>query len=211
MDAALEQAALGQADILVGTQMLSKGHHFPQLTLVGIVNADQGLFGTDFRSDERLAQSIVQVAGRAGRESRIGEVLIQTAFPAHPFWQRLIDGGYHGVAREALEERRSANWPPFSRLALIRAAAHGKHDAHAVLRAAARRVEQIGAGRIRVLGPVDAPMARRAGRCRAQLLLQSTDRRALHEVLSDLRLMLESDPAGRKARWSIDVDPVELF
>ena len=211
MDAALELAALGEADILVGTQMLSKGHHFPQLTLVGIVNADQGLFGTDFRSDERLAQSVVQVAGRAGRESRVGEVLIQTAFPAHPFWQRLIEGGYPGFAREALEERRSAHWPPFSRLALIRAAAHGRTDAHAVLDAAARRVGETGAGRIRVLGPVDAPMARRAGRYRAQLLLQSTDRRALHEVLADLRSLLESEPAGRKARWSIDVDPVELF
>jgi primosomal protein N' (replication factor Y) len=211
MDAALEQAALGEADILVGTQMLSKGHHFPKLTLVGIVNADQGLFGTDFRSDERLAQSVVQVAGRAGRESRIGEVLIQTAFPAHPFWQRLINDGYPGVAREALEEREAAGWPPFSRLALIRAAAHSKKDAHAVLDAAARRAGETGAGHVRVLGPVDAPMARRAGRYRAQLLLQSTDRRALHEVLSDLRPMLESEPVARKARWSIDVDPVELF
>jgi primosomal protein N' (replication factor Y) len=211
MDAALAQAALGQADILVGTQMLSKGHHFPHLTLVGIVNADQGLFGTDFRSDERLAQSVVQVAGRAGRESRIGEVLIQTAFPAHPFWQRLIEGGYPGVVREALEERRAAHWPPFSRLALIRAAAHHRKDAHAVLDVAARRVGETGAGRIRVLGPVDAPMARRAGRCRAQLLLQSTDRRVLHEALADLRPILESEPVARKARWSIDVDPVELF
>jgi primosomal protein N' (replication factor Y) len=211
MDAVLQQAAMGEADILVGTQMLSKGHHFPQLTLVGIVNADQGLFGTDFRSDERLAQSVVQVAGRAGRESRIGEVLIQTAFPAHPFWQRLIEGGYPGVAQEALEERRAAHWPPFSRLALIRAAAHKKKDAHAILDAAARRVEETSAGRVRVLGPVDAPMARRAGRYRAQLLLQSTDRRALHEVLADLRPILESEPVGRKSRWSIDVDPVELF
>jgi primosomal protein N' (replication factor Y) len=211
MDAVLEQAALGEADILVGTQMLSKGHHFPQLTLVGIVNADQGLFGTDFRSDERLAQSVVQVAGRAGRESRIGEVLIQTAFPSHPFWQRLIDGGYPGVAREALEERKAAHWPPFSRLALVRAAAHERKDAHAILEAAARRVGETGAGRVSVLGPVDAPMARRAGRYRAQLLLQSTDRRALHEVLADLRPTLESEPAGRRSRWSIDVDPVELF
>jgi primosomal protein N' (replication factor Y) len=211
MDEALQRATLGEADILVGTQMLSKGHHFPKLTLVGVINADQGLFGTDFRSDERLAQSIVQVAGRAGRESRVGEVLIQTAFPAHPFWHRLIEGGYPGVARHALEERRKTHWPPFSRLALIRSAAHHRSDAHAFLDVAAKRMAASGTTRIRVLGPVDAPMARRAGRYRAQLLLQSTDRRALHEVLANLRPVLEAEPAARKVRWSIDVDPIELF
>ena len=211
MHEALQQATLGEADILVGTQMLSKGHHFPKLTLVGVINADQGLFGTDFRSDERLAQSIVQVAGRAGRESRVGEVLVQTAFPAHPFWQRLIDRGYPGVAKQALEERRKTHWPPFSRLALIRSAAHRRGDAHAFLDVAAARIAAIGAARVRVLGPVDAPMARRAGRYRAQLLLQSTDRRALHGILADLRPALEAEPAARKVRWSIDVDPVELF
>jgi primosomal protein N' (replication factor Y) len=211
MDEALQRATSGDADILVGTQMLSKGHHFPKLTLVGIVNADQGLFGTDFRSDERLAQSIIQVAGRAGRESRIGEVIIQTAFPAHPFWQRLIEGGYPRVAQDALEERRAANWPPFSRLALLRSAATRRGDAHAFLDVAAGVVQRLAGGRLRVLGPVDAPMARRAGRYRAQLLLQSADRRVLHEVLRELRPLLEADPSARKVRWSIDVDPVELF
>ncbi len=211
IDEALQRATRGDADILVGTQMLSKGHHFPKLTLVGIVNADQGLFGTDFRSDERLAQSIIQVAGRAGRESRVGEVIIQTAFPTHPFWQRLIDGGYARVARDALEERRAAHWPPFSRLALLRSAAPRRNDAHAFLDVAAGFVGGLTRGGVRVLGPVDAPMARRAGRYRAQLLLQSSDRRLLHGVLRELRPMLEADPAARKVRWSIDVDPVELF
>jgi len=211
MDEALQRATSGEADILVGTQMLSKGHHFPKLSLVGIVNADQGLFGTDFRSDERLAQSIIQVAGRAGRESRVGEVIIQTAFPAHPFWQRLIEGGYPRVARDALEERRAANWPPFSRLALLRSAATRRGDAHGFLEVAATCIGRLANGRLRILGPVDAPMARRAGRYRAQLLLQSGDRRLLHEVLRELRPLLEADPAARKVRWSIDVDPVELF
>ena len=211
MGEALQRATRGEADILVGTQMLSKGHHFPKLTLVGIVNADQGLFGTDFRSDERLAQSIIQVAGRAGRESRVGEVIIQTAFPAHPFWKRLMEGGYPRVAHDALEERRAANWPPFSRLALLRSAATRRNDAHAFLDVAAGLIAGLARGRLRVFGPVDAPMARRAGRYRAQLLLQSADRRALHEVLRELRPMLEADPAARKVRWSIDVDPVELF
>ena len=208
---ALEQAREGEADILVGTQMLSKGHHFPELSLVGVVNADQGLFGTDFRSAERMAQSIVQVAGRAGRAQRPGEVLIQTAFPNNPFWATLIGGGYGRLAEEALAERELTRWPPFTRLALIRSAAHSQSDAHAFLESARRRLEHRCGDALRVLGPVDAPMARKAGRYRAQLLLQSSDRRSLHAALSELRPLLEADPAARRVRWSIDVDPVELF
>ncbi len=208
---ALEIAAEGSADILVGTQMLSKGHHFPKLTLVGIVNADQGLFGTDFRSAERMAQSIVQVAGRAGRESRQGEVLIQTAFPDNPFWSHLIEGGYPRIAADALAEREETRWPPFTWLALLRSAAHRKEDAHTLLDAARRHIEDLQTEYLRVLGPVDAPMARKAGRYRAQLLIQSSDRRRLHEVLTELRPALENDPVARKVRWSIDVDPIELF
>ena len=208
---ALDQAKQGRAEILVGTQMLSKGHHFPKLSLVGIVNADQGLFGTDFRSSERMAQSIVQVAGRAGRERRAGEVLIQTAYPEHAFWATLIGGGYEQVAEEALAERKATHWPPYTRLALLRSAAHQRNDAIRFLEIAQGLLQQHCGETLRVLGPVDAPMARRAGRHRAQLLLQSSDRPALHVVLRQLRLALEQDPAARKVRWSIDVDPVELF
>lgn len=211
IDAALAIAEQGDADILVGTQMLSKGHHFPKLSLVGIVNADQGLFGSDFRSSERLAQSIVQVAGRAGREARQGEVIIQTAFPENPFWRQLIEGGYGQVSDDALAEREVTRWPPFTRLALIRSAAHKQRDAHAFLDIARQKIESLEAGYLRALGPVDAPMARKAGRYHAQLLLQSSDRKELHAVLRALRPALESEPAARKVRWSIDVDPVELF
>jgi primosomal protein N' (replication factor Y) len=211
MDAALAMAEQGIADILVGTQMLSKGHHFPKLTLVGIINADQGLFGTDFRSSERLAQSVIQVAGRAGRESRQGNVVIQTAFPDNPFWQRLIEGGYSEVSADALVEREATGWPPFTRLALIRSAAHKQRDAHAFLDTARQLVLDAAVEHLRVLGPVDAPMARRAGRYRAQLLLQSADRKALHNMLSQLRPILEKEPLARRVRWSIDVDPIELF
>ncbi|MDH3577483.1 MAG: primosomal protein N' [Gammaproteobacteria bacterium] len=211
MHEVLEQATEGDADILVGTQMLSKGHHFPKLSLVGIVNADQGLFGTDFRSAERMAQSIVQVAGRAGRESRRGEVLIQTAFPEHPFWSTLITGGYSQVADEALAEREVTRWPPFTRLALIRSAAHRHSDALGFLEIARQSVADRADETLRILGPVDAPMARRAGRYRAQLLLQSSDRRALQNLLKELRPALEQEPMARKVRWSIDVDPIELF
>ena len=208
---ALDLAKGGHADILVGTQMLSKGHHFPKLSLVGIVNADQGLFGTDFRSSERMAQSIVQVAGRAGRERRAGEVLIQTAFPDHAFWSTLIEGGYERVAREALAEREATHWPPYTRLALLRAAAHQRVDAIRFLEVARSSLQQYCGESLRVLGPVDAPMARKAGRHRAQLLLQSGDRPGLHAVLRELRALLEQAPEARKVRWSIDVDPIELF
>jgi primosomal protein N' (replication factor Y) len=208
---ALTLATEGGADILVGTQMLSKGHHFPKLTLVGVVNADQGLFGTDFRSGERLAQSIIQVAGRSGRETRQGEVLIQTAFPDHPFWKCLLQGGYEQIADEALAEREASRWPPFTRLALLRANAHHQEDAHAFLDSARKLIASYDVDRLRILGPVDAPMARRAGRYRAQLLLQSGNRQALHAVLREIRPALENSPLARKVRWSVDVDPIELF
>ncbi len=211
MDVALAAATAGSADILVGTQMLSKGHHFPKLTLVAVVNADQGLFGTDFRADERLAQSIVQVAGRAGRERKQGEVLIQTAFPRHPFWRRLLEEGYAGVSTAALAERQATRWPPYSRLALLRASSHRRADAHRVLDAARRRLARNDADGVRVLGPVDAVMARKAGLYRAQLLLQSEQRQSLHAVLRDLRPWLESLPEARRVRWSIDVDPIDTF
>ena len=211
MHEALQNATLGHANILVGTQMLSKGHHFPKLSLVGIVNADQGLFGTDFRSGERMAQSVIQVAGRAGRESRAGEVLIQTAFPENEFWGTLIEGGYRQISENALAEREITRWPPFTRLALLRSAAHQQADAHRFLEVARRHLAAETNQSLRVLGPVDAPMARKAGRYRAQLLLQSSDRSTLHRVLSELRQILENDPSARKVRWSIDVDPVELF
>ena len=211
MSRALAMATSGDYRILVGTQMLSKGHHFPNLTLVVVINADQGLFSTDFRGGERLAQSLVQVAGRAGREERQGEVIIQTAFPAHPFWNELFARGYHGVVESVLNEREKALWPPFSRLALVRAAAPARDDAHAFLEIARQQAAAYGTEGVRILGPVSAPMERKAGRYRAQLLLQSWDRGNLHQLLSGLRVALEGSAEARRVRWSIDVDPIELF
>lgn len=213
LEEALAMATSGEARILVGTQMLSKGHHFPKLTLVGVVNADQGLFSTDFRGAERLAQRLVQVAGRAGRERRQGEVLIQTSFPQHRFWSELFSGGYSKVAGYSLEERRTAGWPPWSRLALIRASAHQREHTVTFLEriaaAAAHAAEDLPG--IRILGPVSAPMERRAGRYRGQLLLQAAERAPLHALLTALETQLESDAASKRVRWSIDVDPAELF
>jgi primosomal protein N' (replication factor Y) (superfamily II helicase) len=211
MDQALAAAISGQTRIMVGTQILSKGHHFPDLTLVVVINADQGLFSTDFRGTERLAQGLIQVAGRAGRESRQGEVLIQTAFAAHPFWHELLTGGYERVAAMALEEREDAAWPPFSRLALLRASSTRRADTHRFLEIARELADDSPQDGTRVLGPVAAPMERRAGRYRGQLLFQSRTRRALHRVLASLRPKLEEEPFARRVRWSIDVDPLELF
>lgn len=211
MDRALASAVSGEARILVGTQMLSKGHHFPRLTLVGVVNADQGLFSTDFRGGERLAQSLVQVAGRAGRVRQQGEVLIQTAFPDHAFWKALMTGGYHRVADFSLTERAAAGWPPFSRVALLRASAHQRDLTMQFLQHAADIATRHRTADVRILGPVAAPMERRAGRFRGQLLMQSGHRQPLHTLLETLAGALANDRLARKVRWSIDVDPIELF
>ena len=138
-------------------------------------------------------------------------VLIQTAFPDHPFWQRLITGGYQRVANESLAEREDSRWPPFTRLAMIRSAAHKQQDALAFLQRATELIRIEKPEYLRVLGPVNAPMARKAGRYRAQLLIQSSDRKSLHTLLAILRPALEAEPTARKVRWSIDVDPIELF
>ena len=210
MDQALQLATSGDASILVGTQMLSKGHHFPQLTLVGVINADQGLFGTDFRAAEKMAQGLIQVAGRAGREQRAGEVLIQTSFPQHAFWKELLGGGYRRVATAALQERRLSGWPPYSRLALIRSSSHRREDARRFLERARDLAAGMRIAEVRVLGPVGAAMERRAGRYRAELLLQSESRAALHTLLRKLRPLLEEDRSVKRVRWSIDVDPIEF-
>jgi len=211
MDAALQKATTGETRILIGTQMLSKGHHFPNLTLVIAANADQGLFSTDYRSSERLAQSLVQVSGRAGREQQQGEVFIQTAFANNPFWSELMNGGYEQVVDSAMAERQNTAWPPYSRLGLIRASAARADDAHRVLAQARVFAEKRGLPEVRVLGPVSAPMERRAGRYRAQLLLQSRDRGALHQTLDAVQNGLANHRVARRARWSIDVDPIELY
>ncbi|HUO81621.1 MAG TPA: primosomal protein N' [Gammaproteobacteria bacterium] len=211
LESLLEDMRSGRTRILVGTQMLTKGHHFPDVTMVGVVNADQGLFGTDFRASERLAQTIVQVAGRAGRAERRGEVMIQTEYPEHPLLTRLVTRGYEDFAEAALAERRASAWPPFASLALLRAEAPRSETARAWLESAARAARTRAGRTVRVLGPAPAPMARRAGRFRAQLLLQSAQRQDLQTLLAGLAPKLERLPGTRRVRWSLDVDPVELF
>mgnify|MGYP002760603154 FL=1 len=205
----MESAQRGEARLLLGTQMLAKGHHLPAVTLVGVIDADQGLFGADFRAPERLAQLIIQVAGRAGRAERPGEVAIQTHHPEHPLLQMLIHGGYPAFAQAALAERETAGLPPTRAMALIRAEATDKQAPQRFLQAtlslSAKPPE------VELLGPYPAPMERCAGRYRAQLMLQSDQRAPLQNLLKQWLPRIQSLPQARKVRWSIDVDPTETL
>jgi len=208
--AVLHDVEAGNVEILIGTQMLTKGHDFPRVTLVGVLNADQGLFGTDPRSHERLAQTILQVAGRAGRADRPGEVVIQTHYPDHPLLKCLLEGDYTAFATLALVERREADWPPFAHLAVWHAEATRRADALAFLehvRSVAAASEQ---SAVAVLGPAPLPMERKDGRYRAQLLLRSAERAPLHRLVERTLLAVRNSPAARRARWSIDIDPLEV-
>jgi primosomal protein N' (replication factor Y) (superfamily II helicase) len=206
----LERVHSGEARILVGTQMLTKGHHFPDVTLVVILDADQGLFASDFRATERLAQTITQVAGRAGREARAGEVMIQTQFPEHPLLNRLIREGYDSFAASALQERREAGWPPYSRLALLRAESKDRAGLDAFLRAAGQCGQDLGEASVKILGPAAALIARRADHYRAHLLIETDARPALQRFLSRWLPKVEDLPGPKGLRWSIDVDPLEV-
>jgi primosomal protein N' (replication factor Y) (superfamily II helicase) len=210
MQAVLDRVHRGEARILVGTQMLTKGHHFPDVSLVVILDADQGLFATDFRATERLAQTITQVAGRAGRAARLGEVMVQTAFPEHPLLTRLMSAGYDGFAAAALAERRAARWPPYSRLALLRAEARDRVGLDGFLERAAERARAVAERAVVVLGPATALIARRADHFRAHLLIESPTRVPLHRFLKQWLPLVETLPGPKGLRWSIDVDPLEV-
>ena len=210
LDKALEAAKSGTAKILIGTQMLSKGHHFSSLTLVAIINADQGLFSNDFRGSERLAQSITQVAGRAGRENKKGQVLIQTEYPDHPFWETLFKGGYKNAIRLILEERKQTGWPPYSYIALLRTESHQKKFTWEFLKKS-KLILSSNNSTIDILGPVSAPMEKKAGKYRGQLLLQSNNRKILNHCISSFIQEIESKKITRRVKWSLDIDPIELF
>ena len=210
MEEVMRRMSSGEARILVGTQMVTKGHDFPNVTLVIVLNADQGLFSTDFRAPERLAQTIVQVAGRAGRGTKPGEVLIQTDFPGHPLLLSLLSEGYDGFARTALTEREQASWPPFSRLAAVRDSAKTAAGALEFL-TEARKLAGAPPRGLRLLGPVPAAMSKRAGRYHAQLLIEGADRSSLHHFLDAWLPAVEQLQSARRVRWALDVDPIELF
>ncbi len=207
----LERIHAGEADILVGTQMLAKGHDFPNLTLVGVINADQGLYSADFRGPEGLFQRVAQVAGRAGRAEKPGEVFIQTYHPDHPLFAALQKHDYISFARYELDTRRQARYPPFAHLALLRAESPKAGQALSFLQKARALASGLDASEATLLEPVPSPMERRAGRYRAQCLAQSAQRPALHAFLANWLERLDREPLGKKVRWSLDVDPLDLY
>lgn len=205
----LETVHDGTVDILLGTQMLAKGHHFPSVTLVGILDVDTGLTSPDFRALEHAAQLIVQVAGRAGREEKPGHVILQTRYPDHPLLLKLLHEGYASFSARLLEERKAAGLPPYSYQALWRAEANEMEKADAVLaliRDLAGRDDEM-----LVLGPVRAPLAKQAGRYRCQLLFQATRRNLLHRKIDEVIAQLAAYPQARRARWSVEIDPVDFI
>ena len=209
LDDLLGTLAPDRPALIVGTQMLAKGHDLPNLTLVVIVGVDEGLFSVDFRAEERLAQLVVQVAGRAGRAHKPGAVWLQTHHPDHPLLQTLLRHGYAAAAQRLLLERRAAGLPPYAHLALLRAEAQLESQVEEFLQAAVALAAQPDG--VALLGPMPAPMPRRAGRLRGQLLLSADERARLHAFLPDWVTQLRALRVARRVRWSLDVDPLDLY
>jgi len=199
-----EQVKAGEPCLLVGTQMLAKGHHFPKVTLVVIVNLDQALYSADFRALERMGQLMVQVAGRAGRDQLPGEVILQTHYPQHEALLTLLESGYEAFAADLSADRKIACLPPFSYQALLRSDAYKKEDVIAFLNQAKQLFPT---GEATIYGPFPAMMERRGGRTRWYLLAQADRRQILHRQLDGWVAKLKKLSAARKVRWAVDVDP----
>jgi len=206
----VEKIYAGEADILVGTQMLAKGHDFPKLTLVGALGADSALFAADWRAPERLFAQLMQVAGRAGRAELPGEVLIQTQFPDHPLYAALVRHDYPSFANEQLTEREQAGFPPYTYQAMLRAEAPLMADSLAFLTSARAWPQQSEHGDVMLYDPVPMKLARRANLERAQLLIESPSRRALQIFLSEWGVALDVIKIPSRLRWHLEVDPLEF-
>ena len=202
------QVRSGNAKILIGTQMLAKGHHFPDVTLVVLIDVDGGLFSMDARAQEKLAQLVTQISGRAGRASKKGEMILQTHHPEHPMLQELINNGYGHVARLLLAERRALNSPPFYAQGLIRAESS---DANLCLSVLARVKQGINndEGFI-TIGPMPALVEKRLNRYRFILVFRASSRRLLHTALHRAVWLLDNDKQAKKCRWSVDVDAIDF-
>jgi len=209
-EAVLERIHGGEADILVGTQMLAKGHDFPKLTLVGILGADSALFAADCRAPERLFAQLMQVAGRAGRAELKGEVLIQTQYPDHPLFAAVVAHDYPGFATEQLKEREQAGFPPYAFQAMLRAEAPEMAEAIAFLKVAATLPVTGDHENVLIYDPVPMRMARLANLERGQLLVESHSRPALQAFLPQWREAIAGLKAPSKLRWHIEVDPLEF-
>ncbi|MBZ9539126.1 primosomal protein N' [Modicisalibacter tunisiensis] len=213
LEQTLAEIRRGEPALLVGTQMIAKGHHLPHVTLVVVVNADAGLYASDFRALEHSAQLLVQVAGRAGRAERPGRVLVQTLHPEDPHLRLLAESGYDALAEQLLEERRAAGLPPYRHLALLRLESPREADATQLAGEAAAALRDWLASHalaVDCLGPVPAPMERRQNRYHVQTMLRSERRGPLHDACAWLARWLEAQPGARRVRWSLDVDPQTL-
>ncbi len=209
-EAMLATIAAGEADILVGTQMMAKGHDFPQLTLVGVVGADASLHAADFRAPERLFQQLMQVGGRAGRAHLPGEVLIQTEYPEHPLYRCLVRHDFDAFAARALDERRQAGFPPFTHQAMLRADAPALDEAMKFLAHARRLAQDSAPEGLQVFDVVPMRMTRLARRERAQLLVEAGERAPLQEFIGRWISVLRAQRLPRDLRWQLDVDPLEV-
>ncbi|MCB1888582.1 MAG: primosomal protein N' [Rhodocyclaceae bacterium] len=209
-EALLARIAAGDADILVGTQMMAKGHDFPRLTLVGVIGADASLHAADFRAPERLFQQLMQVGGRAGRAELPGEVLVQTEFPDNPLFACLVRHDFPRFCALALDERRRAGFPPFAYQAMLRADAPAIADALDFLRRAVEAAQPFANPALQIYDPVPMRMVRLARRERAQLLVEALQRPTLQTFLQAWVAALYRLPANRQLRWRIDVDPLDV-
>ncbi|MBI0113230.1 MULTISPECIES: primosomal protein N' [Gilliamella] len=209
LNAYLHDIQKGGAHILVGTQILAKGHHFPDVTLVGIVDVDGALFSSDFRATERFAQIYTQVSGRAGRETKAGEVILQTYHPEHPLLNILLTQGYQAFAKQTLQERKQTLLPPFSYQVLIRAADRNNLQAPKFLQRIHDWLKANYNQDLWQLGPIPASQPKKAGYYRWQLLLQHSNRQVLQQILDNLLIVIKQWKDTSKVRWSIDVDPID--
>ena len=210
LGAMLDEVHSGKPCIVLGTQMLAKGHHFPNVTLVAIINADAGLFSADFRGPERTGQLITQVAGRAGRGDKPGQVIIQTYNPRHPALQLLATQGYSHFADSLFAERRQLNLPPQGYLALIRTESTRPQESEALLMALRQCGEEQPGSQVKILGPIPAPMEKRQGRYRWHLLVQASQRNHLHQQVNTMVGYLESQRLPKQLKWTVDIDPQEM-
>ena len=205
----LKQINSGEPCIIVGTQMLAKGHDFSNLAMVGILDTDAGLLSLDFRATEHLAQLLIQVSGRAGRTKEQGEVVIQTRYPDHPIFSYVLSSRYTQFASQLLKQRSSALLPPFSHQALLCANAKNKQVAEDFLREAAGLLKSIQIDVVEIWGPVANIIEKKSDYYYFNLYLQSNDRKALHQMLSTFNQHIDTLKLKNKVRWYLDIDPIE--
>jgi primosomal protein N' (replication factor Y) len=211
MQALVDQVNGGEPCILLGTQMLTKGHHFPAVSLVGVLDLDGMLFSTDFRGEERCAQLLTQVAGRAGRAEATGTVLLQTHHPQHPTLQAMLSLDYHQQARAMLQAREQSRLPPHGQLLLVRSDCQDADCGEKFLQDLRRNCRDLLPNEVGLIGPLPAPMQRRAGRFRSQLLIHCEQRRLSQQAARVVVAQAQLLPKRKGLNWSLDVDPQDMF